>query len=262
MKSHTDIVFKPTPQVDLLLDVHLPEGEGPFPVISWICGGGWKGMNKRGALGVVGCLVEAGFALVAANYRVTGQAPWPAQIEDCKAAIRWARAHGGQYDLDTDRFGVIGDSAGGHLAALVAAAGEARQFDVGEHLDQSSGVIAAVPIYPPTDFPRWNGPLLPEITALLGGSIQEVPAVAVEASPITYVSPDTPPHLLIHGAEDDIVPTEQSYLYRNALEAAGVEVTLHVLPGVGHEGEKVYPNPDVQGWVTDFFNKHLTGETP
>ncbi|MFW5690293.1 MAG: alpha/beta hydrolase fold domain-containing protein [Planctomycetota bacterium] len=257
MQSHTDIVFKDTPSGELLLDIHVPDGPGPHPCISWICGGGWKGMNKRGCLGVVGYLVDAGFALLAGNYRVTSQAPWPAQIEDCKAAIRYARAHADEFALDVDRFGVVGDSAGGHLAAMVAVAGPDAGFDVGENLEASSAVSAAVPIYPPTDFPRWDGPLLDEITALLGGRIEEVPETAAAASPITYVTPGAPPHMLIHGDVDKIVPHRQSVLYRDALQAADVEVTLHTVEGVGHQGDVIYPMPEVQSWITDFFQRHM-----
>jgi dipeptidyl aminopeptidase/acylaminoacyl peptidase len=99
--------------------------------------------------------------------------------------------------------------------------------------------------------------LLDEITALLGGRIDEVPETAASASPISYVTPDAPPHLLIHGDQDKIVPHRQSILYRDALQAAGVDVTLHTIEGVGHQGDVIYPNPDVQRWVTEFFGRHL-----
>lgn len=257
MPTHPDIEFTVTPQKPLLLDVHLPQGQGPFPTIFWICGGGWKGMNKAGATKVATWIVEHGFAVVAFNYRVTSEARWPAQIEDCKSAVRWARAHAGEYSLDADRFGAWGDSAGGHLAGMLGTAGEVRKFDVGDHLEQSSAVSAACCVYPPMDFPHWGEVRNAEVEALLGGWVDEVPEVAAEASPITYVNGNTPPHLLIHGDADEIVAVEQSYLFKKAMDAAGRQCDLHILPGVGHQGDRVYPDENVKRWTLEFFRRNL-----
>lgn len=260
MRSHTDIEFAVTPQKPLHLDIHVPDGGGPFPAVFWICGGGWKQMNKAGATKLATWVAEHGFAVVAFNYRITSEAGWPAQIQDCKAAVRWARAHAADYSLDADRFAAWGDSAGGHLAAMLGTTGNVAKFEIGEHLGQSSAVSAACCLYPPTDFPRWGPDRNAEVEALLGGRVDEVPEVAIEASPVTYIDRTTPPHLLIHGDADRVVPVEQSYLFKQAMDTAGRECELMILPRVGHDSDRVYPDENVRSRTLDFFREHLKAQ--
>ncbi len=242
----------------LLLDLYLPEGRGPHPAVLWICGGGWRGMSKRGAERVAAWLADFGLAVVPFEYRLTDEAIHPAQIRDAKAAVRWVRAHASEFGLDPSRLGVWGDSAGGHLAELVGSSGGLETFGPPDDLaDVSDTVRAVCAFYPPADFTTWPVRHEEAVRDLLGGWPDEVPDVARSASPITYVSPATPPHLVVHGDRDEIVPIEQSYTYCDALVEAGVMVDLIVLPGVGHSGEDLYGSEKVQARVLRFFKKRL-----
>ena len=171
------------------------------------------------------------------NYRLSGHATFPAQIEDCKAAIRWLRANAKQYNLDTKRFGVWGSSAGGHLVALLGTSGDVKEFDKGANLDQSSRVQAVCDYYGPTDFvvfvatPRYESHAkadAPE-AKLIGGAVLENKDKAAKVNPITYVSADDPPFLIVHGDKDGTVPINQSELLFAALKKAGRQVHFHTI---------------------------------
>jgi acetyl esterase/lipase len=187
-----------------------------------------------------------------------------AQIEDCKAAVRWLRAHASEHRLDPDRFAAWGASAGGHLAALLGTTGGVKPFDVGEHLDVSSRVQAVLDFFGPTDFTQMAKHSPPNArfdhdasdspeSLLIGGAVQEHKDKAAAANPITYVSKDDPPFLIMHGNRDPLVPHQQSELLRNALEAAGVPVTLRIIEGAGHG----FGGPDIDRVVAGFFDQHL-----
>ena len=245
------------------LDLHVPAGEGPFPVIFWVHGGAWRTGSKDNPPALR--YLEKGYAVASINYRFSQHAVFPAQLEDCKAAIRWLRAHAAQYRLDPKRFAAWGASAGGHLVALLGATGDTKQFDVGEHLDQSSAVQAVVDWFGPTDFLQMNlqagkqGTLdhdaadSPE-SCLIGGPIRNHPDKVLRASPLHFVSPGDAPYLIMHGDKDPLVAHGQSGLLEAALKEANVPVQFYTVKGAGHGGFK---DPHVDELMEEFFAQHL-----
>jgi acetyl esterase/lipase len=247
------------------LDLYLPEkAKGRLPLVVWIHGGGWQGGSKEGC--PVVSMAAKGYVVASINYRFAQHAVFPAQIEDCKAAIRWLRANAAKYHLDPDRVGVGGDSAGGHLVALLGTTGGVKDLegDLG-NLDQSSRVQAVVDLFGPTDFVTWdpnfNKAVYSMIEHLLGVSPQEDKEKARRASPIAYVTKDSAPFLILHGDQDNVVPLGQSESLAEALQKAGVEVTLKVVHGSGHGGAAFF-SPESRKLIEDFFAKHLGEKKP
>ncbi len=262
--SHFDLAYVKNGDNRQRLDLHLPTSSERLPVIIWIHGGGWQGGSKDGCPPLRAGYAIEGYAVASIGYRLSDQARFPAQIEDCKAAIRWLRAHADEFNLDTDRFGVWGSSAGGHLAALVGTSGDVKEFDVGQNLDESSGVQAVCDFYGPTDFnvfvttPRYERHAQAESpeARLIGGAVLENPEKVRRVNPITYVSEDDPPFLIVHGDHDGTVPLNQSELLSRALENVGVPVIFHTIRGAGHGGP-AFSEPVVSEMVRDFFRRQL-----
>ncbi|MEP6667687.1 MAG: alpha/beta hydrolase fold domain-containing protein [Chthoniobacter sp.] len=247
------------------LDLYLPDkAAAPLPLVIWIHGGGWAAGDKAGC--PAQRLTGQGYAVASINYRLSGDALFPAQIEDCKAAIRWLRAHAKDYNLDPNRFGVWGSSAGGHLVALVGTSGDVKEFDKGAHLDVSSRVQAVCDYYGPTDLLQMDAHALaaapfkhdsansPE-SKLLGGAIQEHKDKAARVNPITYVTPDDPAFLIVHGDQDPLVPHHQSELLFDALKKTGVSVHFHTIHGAGHG--KGFAGKNIDDMVSAFFDQSL-----
>lgn len=239
------------------LDIYLPdEGHGPFPVILSIHGGAWLAGDKRD--GQEKPMLEGlkrGYAVVSINYRLSREAKWPAQIHDCKAAVRWIRANAKGYRLDPDRIAAWGGSAGGHLSAMLGTSGDVQSLEDSTqgNADQSSRVQAVVDWFGPTDFSKMDEQLKesavehpmhhsvsqsPE-AVLLGRNPEEAPALVKEADPATYVSSDDPPFLIQHGLEDNLVPFQGSVLLARKLgKVLGYrKVFLELFPATGHGGE-------------------------
>lgn len=243
------------------LDLYLPVQGKEWPLIVWVHGGAWRGGNKKNCPAVE--FVDDGYAVASVNYRLSQHDRFPAQIEDCKAAIRWLRARADRYGYG-DRIGVWGASAGGHLAALLGTTGDIEVFEVGNHLQFSSRVHAVVDFFGPTDFRQMNSqageqgrldhdaPDSPE-SQLLGGPIQQHPQRVAEANPITYVSADDPPFLIMHGENDYTVPVGQSRRLHAALVANDVTSKLVIVPDAGHG----FRNSQVNEQVRSFFDQHL-----
>ena len=248
------------------LDLYLPEvpDKNPRPVLVRIHGGAWRHGDKSAQQGVAG-YVKQGYIGVAINYRFSQQAIFPAQIEDCKAAIRWLRAHAEEFGIDPERIGVVGSSAGGHLAALLGTTGDSQQFNVGENLDFSSTVCAVVDNFGPTDLievsrtPGFEN-RMSMVTQLLGGTVTEKPELAAQANPITFITPEDPPFLIIHGDADPIVPLNQSELLHAALEKAGVPSELHIIPGGMHGGDDFKVEP-YKSLGKDFIKRNIMDES-
>lgn len=269
---HRDLAYVPAGHERHTLDLFLPEkGDGPFPLVVWIHGGGWAAGSKAANSALGAGLIERGYAVASLNYRLSGHAIFPAQIEDCKAAIRWLRAHAAQYRLDVQHFGVWGSSAGGHLSALVGTSGDVPEFDVGENRELSSRVQAVCDYFGPTDFLQMNahnGPggrldhdaaTSPE-SRLIGGPIQDPGnrAKVQRANPLTYVTPDDPPFFIVHGDADPLVPHHQSRLLYDALRQAGVPVRFTTVVGGGHG--RGFPERELHPLVREFFDRHLKGD--
>lgn len=248
----------------LKLDLYVPENaEGKLPLVVWVHGGGWRGGSKNGNRAAQ--LATRGYVTASVEYRLSDEAKFPAQIEDCKAAIRWLRAHASKYHIDPDRVGVWGSSAGGHLVALLGTAGDEARWDVGAHLDQSSRVQAVCDFCGPADLLA----ILPDARAtdpdnavalLLGGPVAEKREAARDASPTSYVTKDDPPFLICHGTEDRVVPMRQSEQLHEALKTAGVPSTLVKVEKAGHgfRDEGITPSvEEIQERVRAFFDDVL-----
>jgi acetyl esterase/lipase len=236
------------------MDIYYPQAGGPWPALVFIHGGGWMEGDKTG---VDASLTSAGFLVASINYRMYPAYRFPAMIEDVKCAVRFLRAHAGQYYLDPQRIILVGHSAGGHLAALGGAADERAGWDVGPYLDISSRVQAVVALSAPLDLSQ---PYPKEIA----GVIQDVfgPDQLLSASPTTYIDAADPPFLIVHGDRDDVVPVEQAHLFHAALAAAGVPAELLIVQNGGHGFEAVGgpTAPGVEGILLaaiQFIARHL-----
>ncbi len=263
--EHRDVEFARVDTTRLLLDIYLPDdAPPPYPVIVWVHGGGWRAGSKENVQGIF--LTLSGYALVSINYRLSQQSVFPAQIHDCKAAIRWIRARGATYGLDPSHIGVWGNSAGGHLVSLLGTAGPADSLEgeVGSLPEVSSRVQAVCDWYGPSNlktiilYPSdidHASPNSPE-SRLIGAPILFNPELAWRASPIAYVSPDDPPFLIMHGTADVSVPYHQSVELDSALRTAGVPVEFRTYPGEGHGGG-VFGTDSVRQDVREFFDRIL-----
>ncbi len=265
VQAHRDLVYVEGGHERHKLDLYLPEkAEGPLPLIIWVHGGGWQNGSKDGCPPLRAGYVAQGYAVASINYRLSGHAVFPAQIEDCKAAIRWLRAHAKDYSLDPQRFGVWGSSAGGHLVALIGTSGGVKEFDVGANLDQSSRVQAVCDYYGPTDFtvfvttPGYESHATdasPE-AKLIGGAVMQNKDKAARVNPITYVSKGDPPFLVVHGGKDPTVPINQSQLLFDALKHSEVSVHFHTIHGAGHGGPG-FAGKNIDDMVSQFFAERL-----
>jgi acetyl esterase/lipase len=258
-----DIEYVPGGHERQKLDLYLPQGadpNGPRPLIVWVHGGAWLAGDKGRPPALP--FVNEGYAVASIGYRLSQHAIFPAQIEDCKAAIRWLRVNAGKYGYDPNRIGAWGASAGGHLVALLGTTGDVNEFDAGPNRGVSSRVQAVCDFFGPTDFTKmssfWStmnhdANDAPE-ARLIGGPVQQNKDKVQRANPIAYVTKDDPPFLIVHGDKDPLVPHNQSELLEEALKKAGVEVTLYTVPNGGHGG---FRDPQVDALVADFFKKHL-----
>ena len=270
VQAHRDIAYVENGHERQKLDLYVPEKAGaPLPLIIWIHGGGWAAGSKDNCPPLRGGYTGRGYAVASIGYRLSGHAIFPAQIEDCKAAIRWLRAHAKEYNLDPKRFGVWGSSSGGHLVALTGTSGEVKDFDVGANLDQSSRVQAVCDYFGPTDLTQMDAHALADApfkhdsadspeSKLIGGAVQASKDKAARVNPITYVSSDDPPFLIVHGDKDPLVPHHQSEILFDALKKAGVSVRFHTIHGAGHGGPG-FAGKNIDEMVSTFFDERLKG---
>ncbi len=261
----TNLAYVPNGTERQKLDLYLPATGTNLPLIVWVHGGGWMEGSKENPPGLH--LLVHGFAMASINYRLSQDAIFPAQLVDCKAAIRWLRAHALEHGIDPNHIGVWGASAGGHLAALLGTTGGVKEFDQGENLGVSSRVQAVCDWFGPTDLTQITNqpsdinhaaPDSPE-ARLLGGPIAQNTTKAQRANPIRYITKDDPPFLIMHGDKDTVVPLEQSQLLAEALQKAGVPVVFHVVPGGGHGGPAFREREEAYR-LYDFFVMHLKSD--
>ncbi|MDE6816000.1 MAG: alpha/beta hydrolase [Lachnospiraceae bacterium] len=246
---------------DLKLDIIYPEDPGNlYPCIIWICGGAWLTMDKSAHLPYLAQLARSGFVVASVEYRTSNEAVFPAQLIDVKSAVRYLRAHAGRYRIDPERFGVMGESAGGHLTAMAALADDPA-FDVGEYLEYSSRVQAACPWYPPADvtsFP-YDSPVIaaasPE-SLMLGKNVMLNREEAMKACPVSYVTKDAPPFMILHGTDDHTVPFSQGEILHDRLEEAGCDVRLTAIEGADHADRQFFQE---ETWrrIRAFFQEKL-----
>lgn len=258
-----DVEYGKAGELPLKLDVVRPAKarDGLRPAVVWIHGGGWRGGSKNGGAGRLRPLVATGdYVGFSVGYRLTDVAPWPAQIHDCKAAIRWIRAHADKYGVDPKRIGVWGSSAGGHLVSMLGTSGGVKELEGSNgSADATSRVSCVVDFCGPSDFPAFaekspgmNTPNSP-VGLLLEGRVTDRLEVARQASPITYVDKEDPPFLVVHGTKDGTVPLDQAERFYDALKKAGVDATFVQIVGGGHG----IGGQEVNKRVKAFLDKHL-----
>ena len=245
-KIYRDVAFASPGGHVLRMDLYVPQTATPAPVVLWIFGGSWK-FGSKGFHVNLRNLTRSGLAVASIEYRLSGVAKFPAQLEDCKSAVAWLRTHGKEYGIDPQRIGVSGESAGGHLAALLGTEEKAPK------------IRAVCALYPPTNLvslgQKYAASSRPsDIERLLGGPIEEKQALAKEASPVFHVTDSSPPFLMIHGSKDKLVPLSQSVELEKKLHHAGVDARIIVVPGQGHWFQL---DKNQLSEVARFFRKHF-----
>lgn len=246
----------------LRMHILLPKAESktPRPVVVWIHGGGWQGGHRDSGLPRLLPLVKQGFVGASIEYRLSAEAKFPAQLEDCRTAIRYLRTNAKALNIDPNRIGVWGESAGGHLVALLGTVGAQEKVAAkGPFKGVSSKVQAVCDFCGPIDLAKLaaqNKNPDNSIARLLGGPVADKKALAKQANPITHITKDAPPFLIVHGDKDTTVPLEQSELLEAALKKAGVPVTLYVAKGLGHG----LGGPEVRQAVVEFFDRTLKNQ--
>ena len=247
----------------LALDLHLPKEANP-PLIVYVHGGAWRGGTKTDV--PIAKLLDHGFAIASVDYRLSTQAPFPAQIHDIKAAVRFLRAKSELFHLDTRRIAIIGASAGGHLAALMGVTNGLKELEgsVGEHLDQSSDMQCIVSLFGASNLQT----ILPQSTEfglkmrvpalqlLLGGQPTEKPELAKLASPVAHLDKNDPPLLLIHGDADPQMPPQQSQELAQAYAALKLPVEFITIHGGKHGGGEFY-DAERTAIMAQFLQAHL-----
>ena len=246
------------------MDIWAPEGAKDLPAIIWIHGGGWSDENlteKYRPEPEMAKLSKMGFVCASIEYRLAQHAPFPAQIEDCKCAVRFLRANADKYGIDPARIGAWGESAGGHLTALLAVTGKVKEFEGdGGWNDQSSEIQAAVPWYAPFDMVKAAAPEAGDnklYESLFGGPLSEKKDLVWAASPIKYAGCSLPPMLCMHGDMDRLVPTWQTLDFYRAARDRGNPVEMIIVPGQGHgffDGDIYYEA------IAQFFRRNLKDE--
>lgn len=256
----------PRQRLDLYLPKQRTAGE-KLPVLVFIHGGGWRAGDKSsGAGNLMRFMTDGKFAGVSVGYRLTDEAQWPAQIHDCKAAIRWIRGNAEKHGLYADKIVVWGTSAGGHLVSMLGTAGDVESLEgnIGSFDDESSAVTAVVNFFGPDNFEtmvrqkstidRSSDSSYPE-ALLLGGRVQDRPEVAKEASPVTHISKGDAAFLTAHGTEDALVPFAQGTELHEKLKQAGVPSVLVTMDGGGHG----FASRELDELISRFLNHHLLG---
>ena len=265
-----NVTYGKAGETELKLDLARPDGDGPFPAIVFIHGGGWSQGSRQSYRGQIEDAARRGYVAATISYRLmqfdeskkettTATPNFPAQIHDAKAAVRWLRANAKKYNVDPDRIGVTGGSAGGHLSLLVGLTDPAANLEGDSgNPEQSSRVQAVVNVFGPTDMASCHekSSVAWIFRLFMGGTPAEAAERYKAASPITYVSEDDPPVLTLHGDQDALVPIEQARKLDEKMKAAGASHTLMVFAGQGHGfgGEDQQKAMNAM-WV--FFDEHL-----
>jgi len=246
--AQADITYATIDGTELKLDLHLPADAVKPKLIVWVHGGAWRAGSKSDV--PIRGLLDAGFAIASVDYRLSPVAPFPAQVHDIKAAIRFLRAKEREYGYDAKRIAIAGSSAGGHLAALVGVSNGHAELEgkVGEHLGQSSDVQAIVSFYGMSNLttilsqstPHGLKVRVPALQLLLGGQPEDKPELARLASPVFHVNANDPPLLLLHGDQDPQAPINQSHELQGRYDAAGLPCRFVVVHSGKHGGNEFF----------------------
>lgn len=223
----------------LQLNIARPKtGDGPFPAIICIHGGGFRAGSRTGYDGLIVKFAQQGYVAMTVSYRLAPKYQFPAAVHDTKAAVRWARANAAKYKIDPTRIGATGGSAGGHLAQFLGVTADVKEFEGdGGHAKESSAVNCVVNIYGPSDFTKSYGKSVDAAEVLplfLGGNLEKAKKQHIKASPLYWVTPNAVPTLCIHGTDDKYVAHEQAVWLIDKLKANGVEAELLTIEGAGH----------------------------
>ena len=258
---------------DLKMDLIVPKarrGHAPCPAVIWICGGAYRVVNRSVWLPEMLRFARAGYVVASIEYRTGNEAVFPAQLMDVKSAVRFLRAHAEEFCVDPERIYAMGESAGGTMASLLGATGETREFDRGDHLDASSAVQGVVDYYGVVDLSGASAER--DRKAAKDSRSNDVPYFAFEeflgvgyteadarmASAKAYITPRTPPFMILHGEKDAVVPPEQSQALYETLESNGVPCDFLMLAGAGH-GDDLFYQDEVTDRVIGFLNR-LSGK--
>jgi acetyl esterase/lipase len=265
-----NVIYSEAGGVKLAMDIYLPRDTNSAvqPVMMYVHGGGWRTGDKDMLAMMAGPmeLLRRGYVVVSINYRLAPEFKFPAMLEDGKCAVRFLRAHAKDYGLDAGHIGVMGDSAGGHLAALLGLTDATAGFEGMGWTNESSRVQAVVDLYGPSDFtlgPTNLNTMAGRIFKETFGPTNATDSIIWRASPASYVSSNAPPFLIFHGNKDGLVDMKQSTLLRDRLRAVGVEAEFMVITNYAHGRAAfgfgiVHPNDAERGkLIADFFDKHL-----
>jgi len=240
-------VFAEREDKTLKADIYLPPGEGPFPAILMIHGGAWAGGSRSRMASHAMYLANNGYAVAAITYRFAPIHTFPAQLEDCQAALDWLLDHAAEFDIDTQRVGGWGYSAGGHLACLIAT----MEGEEGSSSPQLKAVVAGGT---PCDFTN-EPPQSERLKYFLGGSRAELPAAYVQASPLAHVTAKCPPIFLFHGTDDSVVPMQNAEAMHDKLSSLGIPTVFYKLEGRGHLG--TFIDVEARREALKFLDGHL-----
>lgn len=264
------------PNVPMQLDLLQPQKKTKMPAIVYVTGGGFINANRDNGVQLRNYLAEKGYVVASITYRVAPTAKFPQPLEDVKASIRYLRANAEKWNIDKNRIGIIGGSAGGYLSAFAGTTSGTKTFDKGENIQESSKVNCAVDLYGISDPTRIGMDFSPEVQKLhqsagatealwvngrpvfggRDGGISADPKAAEEANPITYIGKNSAPMLLMHGTADKVVSPGQTDLLYQALKEKGVPAERYEIPGAAHGG--VYWVQDkVLQVIGDFFDRYL-----
>ena len=270
IKVIRDVEYAKVNDLSLTMDIYLPsEPAGPMPAVVYFHGGGWRRGTKNNCQPAIP-LAAKGYVVASINYRLSQQAIFPAAIEDCKGAVRFLRANAAKYFINPAAIVSMGDSAGGHLAALMGTSAGVKDLEgaTGGNLDQSSAVQGVIDYYGPIDFIAMidqksdikRGEIGAPEVQFIGGRTLDHKDVAIKASPLTYVTKDAPPFLIVHGEVDPRVPMEQAKAMLEAIKKVGGEATLHIVKNGSH-GFSAAQNAALIPTLTEFLDRHFKKST-
>jgi acetyl esterase/lipase len=259
-----DVVYASPGGRDLHLDLYLPKaGAGPFPAVVYIHGGGWVNGSKTAFQRQAAYMATKGFVGACIQYRLSGEAKYPAAIHDSKAAVRWVRANAARYNVDPDKIGAAGGSAGGHLVGLLGTTAGMPAFEGDEgNVGVSSRVRAVAAFNPAVDLVMFgkkaSGDTENSVAAFLGCPYGANTKLWADATPLTHAGKDSAPFLFLHGTADTTVPYQQSVDMMNKLKAAGVHAEIFSAEGAKHGFFNAPPffEPGLKR-MEEFFVKYL-----
>jgi len=261
----TDVTYCTLDDVPLTLDLYFPPNTvAPYQVLVYVHGGSFTSGDKRKGSGIIDipAMTARGYAVAAINYRLMPEHPFPAEVIDAKCAIRFLRAHADEYHLLTEKVGIWGGSAGGHLSAMVGLTNGDPAFELGENREYSSQVDAVVEMFGPTDLTQTMGWLQRWLLHRAFGTDSPNDTQLIEASPVQYVTRGAPPFLILHGEQDTAVPVEQAQVFYQQLLDANNEVTIMVVENADHNfkpiGGPINPTrSEISDIIGDFFDRVL-----